>query len=164
MIEFLCHRILILWHLNGDITYFGILSHRIQIHCIIKHPPELLFLYIIYMYEVCTCLCGCVHICVHLHGEQRSTSASSSIALHFLLWVESLMEPRVHSFTRLRSQWALGIHLFLSPSMLGLQIGATIPSFYVGAGDLNIGLHACMVATISSSHISSYPSTNYSFI
>lgn len=104
---------------------------------------------------MCTCECKCTY--KHACGGQRLTSRSfhNHFPLYFLR--QCLIEPAAHLYP----SKIPGICLSVLCIAKGLQAHADTPSVYVGAGDLNLGPHVCVMSTLSNT-IS--PATQFFFL
>lgn len=66
-----------------------------------------------------------------------------SFTVQFMLSeIRSLTEPGAHHFEKTVRLENPRTHL------LGLQMCDTIPRFYVGPGDLNVGSYACLISIL----------------
>lgn len=86
----------------------------------------------LYVYA-CVCTCVCVPPCVYMWRGLRTVSGiflSLYCCPPYFLETKSLTGPGVHGLASesLGSTW-------VPPAVLSLQASATLPGFYVGAGD-----------------------------
>lgn len=112
-----------------------------------------------------SCICTCVHLCicvpVHVymcasihvyictcvHGETRSQCCLFLSSLH--IWNRLFFtEPEAHRLARLASWQESRISRVPPAPRNRLQMCATMPSFYVAAGNLNSVPQICIASTL----------------
>lgn len=102
-------------------------------------------------------VCMCLHACVHTHAcmqvhTHTHTCKSQKIMLVCLPWLfftlffeaRSLMEPKVHQF--IKAGWPMSPRNLLVCWSYRYRLPQ--PAFYLGAGELNSGSHACAAGVL----------------